>query len=455
MLNITEQNGPAGTRYLVQEVDGNGEIVNERFVEISIQQGTTSTGQSLHMLYDSNMTPIYDAIKFINFGGMANQSENYRLQTLSALKFFFSYLEIFGVDAKNMTKKNAVAFLAFLQGISQNGLLYKTNYTTQRSNQTVASYLKGLRKFLRFMEYDNHVLLKKNQQMTTVLMPDTLGAKTTETYDIQVQVQNSKYVPAYINVDEYKRVLEATAKTKTPKRDRIICRLMFEHGLRLGEVLGLTLEDIGYKQIQDDTLQYRLELRNRLSDTAQQHAKGAMNVLSADDYKRPEYKRNGSGYQSIVLSDDLAMELFDYINEAHDSEKETYMKRHDEKAAADHVKKSIMDIDGNFYVFLNTIGSPLSENLWNKNLRQIFVDAGLQVDTGKRKNNLSHRFRHGYAMYLTNVMHVDDFSVKTLMRHKNLSTTAMYHNPTPADIDELQQSLLGKLADLISEQAEQ
>ena len=120
------------------------------------------------------------------------------------------------------------------------------------------------------------------------------------------------------------------------------------------------------------------------------------------------------------------------------------MERRDTFATADSVPFGNPDIRHNYYVFLNTLGRPLSENMWNKNLRAIFRKAGLVVDEGVRKNNLNHRLRHGYAMYLSNVLHLPDFDVKTLMRHKNLSTTAIYHNPTPEDTERLQERLIEK-----------
>lgn len=276
-------------------------------------------------------------------------------------------------------------------------------------------------------------------------MPESCGAKTIQPYDIAVKTQTrADHVPAYVNAEEYKALLKATEGTATPLRDRVICRLLFEHGLRIGEVFGLTLEDVKSKETKDFQVQYRLELRNRLSDTKEQNAKSVMNVTSADTYKDPDYTRKGIGYQTIIIGENLAMELLEYINIAHDSDNKRYMERRDKFATADSVPLGNPDIRHNYYIFLNTLGRPLSENMWNKNLRGIFRKAGLIVDEGVRKNNLNHRLRHGYAMYLSSVLHLPDFDVKTLMRHKNLSTTAIYHNPTPEDTERLQEQLIEK-----------
>lgn len=445
MYKIIEKQNSSGTCYEMQTYDSQNNLVDSRLVQINSYSTITDDGTNMIMLYDSRMHPIEDAIRFINFGGMAGQSQNYVFLAVTALKFLYAYLEIYGIQLEAMTKKEATGYIDFLKGISREGLLYNTELVTKRKNETVSSYIKVARKYVEYIGHDDHILLSKSKSFKTIIMPETEGAKTLQPYDIAVKTpKRTDYVPAYVSVKEYKDILKATEDTATPLRDRVICRLLFEHGLRIGEVFGLTLEDIKSKETKDFQVQYRLELRNRLSDTKEQNAKSAMNVTSADTYKDPDYTRKGIGYQTIIIGEDLAMELLEYINTAHDSDDERYMKRKDQFATADSVPFGNPDIRHNYYVFLNTLGRPLSENLWNKNLRVIFRKAGLAVDEGVRKNNLNHRLRHGYAMYLSNTLHLPDFDVKTLMRHKNLSTTAIYHNPTPEDTEQLQEQLIEK-----------
>lgn len=445
MYKIIEKQNSSGTCYEMQTYNSQNNLEGTRLVQVNSYNTVSDDGTSMIMLYDSKMQPIEEAIRFINFGGMAGQSQNYVFLAVTALKFLYAYLDIYGIQLSNMTKQEATGFIDFLKGISREGLLYNTKLTTKRKNETVSSYIKVARKYVEYIGYDKHILLSKSKSFKTIIMPEANGAKTIQPYDIAVKTpKRTDYVPAYVNIEEYKAILKATEDTATPLRDRVICRLLYEHGLRIGEVFGLTLEDIKSKETKDFQVQYRLELRNRLSDTKEQNAKSAMNVTTEDTYKDPDYTRKGVGYQTIIISEDLAMELLEYVNIAHDTDNKRYMKRRDKYATADSVPFGNPEIRHNYYVFLNTLGRPLSENLWDKNLRVIFQKAGLAVDEGVRKNNLNHRLRHGYAMYLSNVLHLSDFDVKTLMRHKNLSTTAIYHNPTPEDTERLQERLIKK-----------
>lgn len=445
MYKITERQNSSGTYYEKQDYSTKNELISTEYIKIRVYTSKTDNGKTLTMFYDSNMNPIDDAINFINFGGMQGQSQNYILQATSALRFLYAYLEIFHIDLSQMEDKEARAYIDFLRGVSREGLLYTTDFKTRRTNETISSYLKVARKYVSYLGYDNHAFLTKSENLKTIMMPESEGAKTVRLYNVKVKTpKRTDYVPSYVNIEEYKNILETIKGTTTPLRDRVICRLLFEHGLRIGEVLGLTLEDIKMKETKDFQVQYRIELRNRVSDTNEQNVKTIMNVTSIDDYNDPGYIRKDVGYQVIVISEDLAMELLEYINTFHESDNYKYMERREKYARADSVPYGNPSITKNYYVFLNTLGRPLSENLWDKNLREIFKKAGLAVDVGVREKNLNHRLRHGYAMYLTNELHLSDFDVKTLMRHKNLSTTAIYHNPTPEDTEKLQEKLIEK-----------
>ena len=377
MYKIFEKQNTSGTCYEIQTYDSQNTLTDTRLVQINTYNTITDDGTPITMIYNPKMEPIEEAIQFINFGGMDGQSQNYILQAISALKFLYAYLFIYNINLEKMTKKDATAFLDFLKGISREGLIYLTELITKRRNETVSSYLKVARKYVEYLGYDNHVLLSKSNNTKTIIIPESDGAKTLQSYEVKVKMpKRADYVPAYINLSEYKSILTECEGTTTPLRDKVICRLLFEHGLRIGEVLGLTIEDIKFKETKDFQVQYRIELRNRVSDTNEQNAKSVMNVVSEDTYKDPDYIKKGIGYHVIVISEDLAMELLEYINTAHDSDNDNFMTRREKFAKADSVPYGNPDVSKNYYVFLNTLGRRLSENLWDKNLRVIFQNAG-------------------------------------------------------------------------------
>lgn len=64
---------------------------------------------------------------------------------------------------------------------------------------------------------------------------------------------------------------------------------MYENGLRIGEVLGLTREDVALEEDVNGNQIPVLYLRNRLTDKAFQNAKSCMKVHSKQTYRSKDY----------------------------------------------------------------------------------------------------------------------------------------------------------------------
>lgn len=65
----------------------------------------------------------------------------------------------------------------------------------------------------------------------------------------------------------------------------------------------------------------------------------------------------------------------------------------------------------------------MSNITWNSILKNIFNEAGIIVDKHIREHNLSHRFRHGFAMFQVQYMKRDAVELSKLMRHSSISST--------------------------------
>lgn len=160
---------------------------------------------------------------------------------------------------------------------------------------------------------------------------------------------------------------------------------MYEYGLRIGEVLGLTVEDI---QGQDNTKKkdsYRIVLRNRFTDKPWQFAKGCLNVTSRDVYKDDLYHEEGGGKQTINITAETFELIQEYIDETtsafsmSDKAYENYCK----KNIADKVSEN--DVERNAYLFISKNYTPIAGGSWNKIMKNIFQEIGLQIDENKKK----------------------------------------------------------------------
>ena len=236
-------------------------------------------------------------------------------------------------------------------------------------------------------------------------------------------------VPEHIKLSEFKKMMELIDNEESPYtlREKVIISLMYKRGLRIGEVMGLTIEDI--LQNPDDPNSGLLVLRNRVSDKKHQHAKGAMKVFSRDDYNTEAYKRCDVGFETIALPPEMYELLREYIYESRDQFNMTdkAWENMKNKCKADSVFGDEIE---NYYTFTSKNYTPISKTGWNRIVKSIFQDIGIILDKNKKRENLNHRFRHGYAMFLLYEMKYPDWMVQKELRHKSIATLSIYHTPT-------------------------
>jgi integrase/recombinase XerD len=441
LIYIIEEKNKYGTHYIktYSSDDNNIKLFKEK---INIHSASVDIdNKTYRYLYDSNMNIISPTFNFLNIE-LKDSSINNILSAINALKLLYSFLELYSLDLPNLTKSDANNLLTFLEGRSMIGTLYTLDLKTQRSDSTINSYLCIYRSYISFLGYSDSILLNKSNHQITITVPESENKIKVDTYNVRRKEYKSDFtVPKYISIEDFKKLLHVVREEYT-LREECIIRIMYEGGLRIGEVLGLTNEDI----IEKIGITY-LFIRNRYSDSPDQFAKTCMNITSKDQYKSDTYKTKSVGYQSVAISDNLLEKLNDYINIYHSNNKTKFKKNYEKFNIADSVSSK----DTNFYLFINSLGKPLSANLWNKYLREIFKKAGLEVDIYHRENNLNHRLRHGFAMFMVKYKHVHILELKELLRHRSLASVLIYYRPTDEDIIDLRTQLIKSIYEVIPE----
>ena len=367
------------------------------------------------------------------YSELRHSSESSRTLAVCALKALLSYGQIMGTDPVAFDKATAEGFIRFLRGYMGEGAFWSFKLLTHRAETTINSYLGVVRDYMRYLGVERSPFLLpavKRYKRSSMRMALTEG------YELSAKVPDSQEVPAYISMGEYRALLDVVPEGSA---DRIVERLAFEHGLRIGEILGLTLEDLCQERLKDGSSDYCVKLRDRVSDRKGQRAKSLpFKPRSVEEYSSPSYRTRNVGYQLVFISEDLYFEILDYAERAHSA-----------AASKPGYALSIADTaDGrpdNHYLLLNSRGGALSASLWNKRQRAHFRAAGIPVDEGVRQSNLNHRLRHGYAMFLTRDLGLDEFAVRTLMRHKSFASTEVYLKATPDDIHKLYKIAIGGL----------
>lgn len=442
MYLIVERDSYEGIYYEKIYINQDGENISKEIIHFKNAK-INYLGKEYAFLYDLNMNPIPEIFDYINFE-LQESSPNHRYVALTALKLLYSFLEIYNLKLESLSKDDVKNLISFLQGVPKDGTLFKLDLKTLRANSTILTYLPIYRGFVSYLGYTESVLTIKSSDYKLVV--NTVSDTTTKIYKYEVGLrdyQTELSTPRYISVDDFKKILDVIRKEYT-LREECIVRLMFENGLRLGEALGLTNEDIA-----DNNQGAYLYIRNRCSDSPDQMAKGCMKVQKIKQYKTKPYKTVGKGYQVVFINNNLLKKINNYVNKFHLNDSLKFQSNYDRFSIADSVEDN--QEDSNFYLFINSIGKPLSGNLWGKTLREIFKKAGVEVDKERREVNLSHRLRHGFAMFMVRYKKIDALNLKELLRHRSINSVLHYYRPTDEDIVEIKTEFVKSMYEVIPE----
>ena len=430
MYKIVESDGLFGIKFN-KYFEGDISPVKETYIKILKHEHE----EKLHLLLvDSFGNVIMDAYKYLNEDRyLGNKSYAKRMQAATALKFLYSFVELYVVGDVNLLAFEDITILtAFLRGGYHKGndMTYEIN--TRRCNDTINYYFSAYRGY-----YEKYFKIEdspfSNAEFLGKIMGRGLLGHTSKTKSIRYtsnrKINERKEVPKYISLEEYFRILDIIEE-KYSLREELICKLMYIYGLRIGEVLGLTIEDIEIK----GGNKYTLILRNRLSDKVHQHAKGCMNILSKEDYKSPQYNTLQEGFQLVPITKETFISLSNYVDETTSPLEltSTTLKNSMNKRIADSVTKGT-NAD-NLYIFVSKNYTPITVGGWNGVLRQIYVQAGISIDKGKREYNLNHKLRHGYAMFRIYKCGFNRQELRASMRHKSEESIEYYYNPTEEDL---------------------
>jgi hypothetical protein len=88
---------------------------------------------------------------------------------------------------------------------------------------------------------------------------------------------------------------------------------MYEGGLRIGEALGLTADDIRVEEVDGEYIGV-VYIKNRVSDKSYQRAKTAMKVFDKREYSSKEYNNLDIGFQCVPIDLNLVETINIYIN---------------------------------------------------------------------------------------------------------------------------------------------
>lgn len=449
MIIVKEKKRENKSIFFIETYNEEGKLIHNEELNFETAIKKHINGITYLILYDKDMKPITEVFSFLN-ESLATSALNTRVKALNALRLLYIFEKIINKKLDSFNKVDIVYLKSFLRGISPKGQSISFEFKTIRNSETINSYLSVYRNYLTYLNITDSYLFKKSNKTAMIgLIDSDIDYKVESYMSNESMVKQNRTVPMYISVPDFKKILKEV-RTNYSLCEECIIRLMFEAGLRLGEVLGLTGDDV-VSEIIDNKKVFLVYIRNRFSDRKDQNAKRCMNINNRVQYKTTEYNTLNIGYQIVKISENLFNTINEYIEEAHSFALEYKSDNYKRYTIADRTKKvSKYEID-NYYIFLNTQGKPISYQTWNNRLRKIFSAVGIYTDKGVREHNLSHRFRHGFAMFQVQYMKMNALQLRLALRHKNLTSVQVYFRPTISDEIKIKTDFITDLYDIVPE----
>ena len=229
------------------------------------------------------------------------------------------------------------------KNINKNDIINYIGYLNKKVGaKTINRHIVSIKNYFKYLEKNNIIGVNPTTDIT--------GLKT------------PKKMPRVLSVEEIDKLLDIELKDAYSYRNKAMLELMYSSGLRVSELLNLTINNIDFD----------------------------MNLV----------RIFGKGSKErIVPIDDIATKyLFDYIN--------IYR--------VTLLRNKVSDL-----VFLNSRGNKLSRQGFFKILKEIAREKGI------KKELSPHTLRHSFATHLLN-NGADLRSIQTMLGHENIETTQIY-----------------------------
>jgi integrase/recombinase XerD len=355
---------------------------------IRVQEVILENNQKRYMLVDEFGMPNIPAMKYLKYIDNVGKSYNTQKTYCYSLKLYFEYLQEINMDYQNVNINSLANFVGWLRNpYETNNVINIRPVKSKRTARTINLIMTAVTNFYDYL-YRNEEI---HNDLFKKLMKPTFS-KYTSFKNFLYHVSKDK--PAYKNVLRLriprkklnvlkKEEVESIYKATTNIRDKLLIKLLFETGLRIGEALSLYIEDFIY----DHKNGHRIKLKNRGE------------LINGAKLK--------TGERDILVSQEL-MDLFDdYEYEILDE----------------------LEIDTNF-VFVKLKGE-------NKGYPLEYQDINALFKNLKRKTGIDvhpHLFRHTHAtIYYCQTKDIKQ--VQERLGHAYIQTTInTYVHPSDEDI---------------------
>ncbi|KAB2400111.1 MULTISPECIES: tyrosine-type recombinase/integrase [Bacillus cereus group] len=356
-----------------------------------VQEVLLDGNKKRYMLLDNSGMPIVPVMKYLKYLDVTGKSSNTLKTYCYALKQYFDYLDEVKKDYKEITILDLAEFIGWLRSPYSSSKVTPLQQTkAKKTEKTVNLTITVVTNFYDYL-YRNQEI---QNDMIEKLMKQVFTGGRTRYKDFLYHINKDK--PSNKNIlklkeprkkvqvlskEEVERIYKATINI----RDRLLIKLLFETGLRIGEALSLFIEDF----IFDYKNGHRIQLKNR----------GEL----------PNGAKLKTGERQIHISQELIDLFDDYLYEFIDE----------------------LEMDTNF-VFVKLHGKNIGQAMNYQDVSALFKRLRDKTEI----NVHPHLFRHTHAsMFYRQTKDIKQ--VQERLGHSQIQTTMnMYLHPSDEEIRE-------------------
>lgn len=356
---------------------------------MKVQRIKTEAGKR-YILIDNDYKPLHVINSYLKYLDIIGCSPNTLKTYAYQIKEFLIYLsginlnydEIFTIE-KIGPFEIMVNYIQYLK--MSNSIKFNTPKTINAKVNTIFLLYNFLSKNYPVMKIDNREKTNFNFSSFKPFLAG-IGIYKKDNFRNILKIKNSEEFEEFkiIEREEYYKIYHAC----NSKRDKLIIALLFENGLRIGEVLGIQFEDI----ILEDN---------------------ALNIVSRDNNENDSRVKN-KAEGTVWFPEYVARLLTNYIT------------------------SEINDYKSNF-LFINLDGGNKGKPIMYSTIYQLFIH--LSNKTGIKVR--PHMLRHGYATEKRKAG-FDLIEIKEDLRHKNIYTTQKYTHLSVQDRREKMKKFLNQ-----------
>lgn len=274
-------------------------------------------------------------------------NEKYIEEFIDYLRFEKKYSEnTISSYKRDLNKINSYLKKDFIKLTKADIQKYIQNLSKNESSNTISRTISSLKSFYKFLEINKYT---NTNPLTTIISPKT-----------------ARKLPKVLSEEEVNKLLDINLNNDFDYRNKAMLELIYSSGLRVSELINLTVNDI--------------DLKNSL------------------------VRIFGKGSKERIVP------LNDYATEALNN----YILYH---------RPKLFKQKENNYLFLNNHGNQMTRQGFFKTLKKIAKEKGI-------KSELSpHTLRHSFATHLLKYG-ADLRSIQELLGHSDISTTQIYTHIT-------------------------